>query len=469
MNTSNWKMLFRTLVLTGFAAGLTAGPATADNSDRIRPYEKNPRYWQYKGQPILLLGGSKDDNLFQIPDLEAHLDEIKAAGGNYIRNTMSDRKDLGFEVYPFHQRADKRFDLSRWNDKYWQRFERMLQWTAERDIIVQIEVWDRFDYSMKNWEAHPYNPANNGNYTHQQSGLAARYPEHPGRNHQPFFFTTPGQRDNRVVMKYQQRFVDKMLDYALPYGHVLYCIDNETSGEEAWSIYWAEVIRRRAARAGVEVCITEMWDPWDLHDTKHRRTFDHPERFNFVDVSQNNHNSGQEHWDNFQWVRERLSVQLRPINTVKTYGADGNKFGHTNRDGIERFWRHLIGGAASARFHRPDSGLGLSPPAVASLQAARKLESLIPMWEVEPANQLLSNRNEDEAYLAAQPGRAYALYFTDGGAVGLDLASASGELNLQWIDIGTGEWGPRDKLQGGETATITAPAHGHWLAAINSP
>src|SRR5687768_5513834 len=125
MNTSNWKMLFRTLVLTGFAAGLTAGPATAEYSGRIRPYEKNPRYWQYKGQPILLLGGSKDDNLFQIPDLEAHLDEIKSAGGNYIRNTMSDRKDLGFEVYPFHQRADKRYDLSRWNDKYWQRFERM--------------------------------------------------------------------------------------------------------------------------------------------------------------------------------------------------------------------------------------------------------------------------------------------------------------------------------------------------------
>jgi hypothetical protein len=65
------------------------------------PWPENPRYWQYEGRPVLLLGGSKDDKLFQIPDLEAHLDEIRAAGGDYIRNTVSDRKDMGFEVYPF--------------------------------------------------------------------------------------------------------------------------------------------------------------------------------------------------------------------------------------------------------------------------------------------------------------------------------------------------------------------------------
>jgi hypothetical protein len=104
-----------------------AGSAAAENLGRIRPYEKNPRYWQYRGEPILLLGGSKDDNLFQIPDLREHLDEIQAAGGNYIRNTMSDRKDLGFEVYPFRQRADGRYDLTEWNDDYWQRFKRPMK------------------------------------------------------------------------------------------------------------------------------------------------------------------------------------------------------------------------------------------------------------------------------------------------------------------------------------------------------
>jgi hypothetical protein len=453
------------LILFGMLACLTAMPAAAANSGRLQPYAKNPRYWQYQDQPVLLLGGSKDDNLFQIPDLKEHLDAMKAAGANYIRNTMSDRNDLGFEVYPFKQLPDGKFDLEQWNDEYWRRFENLLRWTGERDIIVQIEVWDRFDYSTKNWPPHPYNPKNNVNYTYEQSGFAAEYPDHAGQNKQPFFFTTPRQRNNSAVLKYQQRFVDKMLSYSLQHGHVLYCMDNETSAQEAWGAYWAERIRQRAREAGKQVCVTEMWDAWDLKADEHRRTFDHPERYDFCDVSQNNQKKGQEHWDNFQWVRARLAQQPRPLNTVKTYGADTGRYGN-NRDGLERFWRHVIGGAAGARFHRPDSGLGFSAPASAAIRAARKLESLIKLWEIEPANQLLRDREVNEAYLAAQPGRAYALYFTDGGAVGLDLTGASGPFEIRWIDIATGEWGQREQINGGGIVPITAPAKGHWVAAI---
>jgi hypothetical protein len=444
---------------------LSATPAAADPPSRIQPWPQNPRYWQFQGQPILLLGGSKDDNLFQIPDLQAHLDEMVAVGANYVRNTMSDRPDKGFEVYPYRRLSDGRYDLDQWNDEYWQRFDRFLRWTAERKIIVQIEVWDRFDYSQKNWELHPYNPKNNVNYGTKPSGLAEQYPDHPGLNRQPFFFTTPTQRNNLVLLPYQQRFVDKLLAYSLPHGHVLYCIDNETSGEATWGAYWADSIRQRATAAGQRVCLTEMWDAWDLRADEHRRTLDHPERYDFADVSQNNHKKGQEHWDNFQWVRSRLARQPRPLNTVKTYGADGGRFGN-NRDGLERWWRHVLGGAASARFHRPDSGLGLSEVAKASIRAARRLESLIRMWEVEPANQWLRERAQNEAYLAARPGQAYAVYFTDGSAVGLDLTAAPGAFELRWIEIATGEWGPGQLLSGGAVITITAPGPGHWVAAI---
>jgi len=242
-------------------------------------------------------------------------------------------------------------------------------------------------------------------------------------------------------------------------------MDNETSAQEAWGAYWAGFIRERAQRAGQQVCVTEMWDAWDLKADEHKRTFDHPERYDFCDVSQNNQKQGQEHWDNFQWVRARVAGKPRPLNTVKTYGADGGRYGN-NRDGLERFWRHVIGGAASARFHRPDSGLGLSQPAVAALKAARKLESQIKPWEVEPANHLLSDRAANEAFLAARPGQAYALYFTDGDSVGLDLKNAPGRFELRWIDLSTGEWGKRETVKGGAVVNVSAPAKGQWVAAM---
>ena len=202
-------------------AGFLCATSGADEN-RIRPSDENPRYWQYNGKTVMLLGASVKDSLFQIPHLEAHLDEMKAAGANYIRNTMSDRKDRGFELWRAAQLQDGRYDLDQWNESYWERFENMLKWTAEREIIVQIELWDRFDYSRENWVGHPYNPKNNVNYTHEESGLAAEYPNHPGRNDQPFFFTTPKQRNNEVVLKYQQMFVEKMLSYTLKHNHVLY-------------------------------------------------------------------------------------------------------------------------------------------------------------------------------------------------------------------------------------------------------
>ncbi len=439
------------------ASGLEGG--------RIQPWPANPFYWEYKGEPVLLVGGSDDDNLFQWPaeKLRPHLDAMFSAGGNYVRNTMSDRRDGGFEIYPFLPLPGGKYDLSRWNPEYWSRLEQFLRWTAERDIIVQIEIWDRFDLSREHWRTHPYKPANNVNYTPEESGFEADYPEHPGRNRQPFFFTTPGQRHNRTVLRYQQAFVDKLLSIALEYPHVLYCIDNETSGEEEWSRYWASYIKTKAREKGVRAFVTEMWDPWDVKAPMHQRTFDHPELYDFVDVSQNNHNKGERHWRNALWVRDYLRSQPRPVNTVKTYGADNNKFGHTDQDGIERLWRHLLAGFASARFHRPPSGLGLNRKAQAALRAVRKAESLVRFWELAPRLDLVSEREENEAYLAANPGKAYLVYFTRGGSV--KLQAEPGPWRLHWIDVDTGDWGEKSAVEGGQIALAT-PGAGNWVAVL---
>ena len=203
----------------------------------------------------MLLGGSDDDNLFQWPreKLIPQLDRIVAAGGNVIRNTMSERE--GKELKPHKLLPDGRFDIDQWNPEYWDRFETLLAETARRNIIVQIEVWDRFDYTdvrandPRRWQDHPYSPANNVNYSFEASGFQPRYPDHPGSNKQPFFFTTPRQKNNPVVLKYQQRFVNKLLDHSLDYNHVLYCIDNETRAEPQWGEYWARLIRNRSESA----------------------------------------------------------------------------------------------------------------------------------------------------------------------------------------------------------------------------
>ncbi len=433
----------------------------------IQPEIENPWYWQYKGKTVLLLGASSDDNLFQWPEemLIPHLDSMQSAGANYVRNTMSDRNDRGFELYPFRLLDNGKYDLNQWNDEYWQRFEFFLKETARRDIIVQVEIWDRFDYTRENWPPHPYNPNNNVNYSAEESGLEAEYPDHPGQNKQPFFYTTPNQRNNTTLLNYQQQFVEKMLSYTLNYDHVLYCMDNETSGEEEWGAWWARYVNNRAQKAGKKVYLTEMWDDWNLKDEEHKRTFDHPELYGFCDISQNNHQRDQAHWDNFQWVKDYISSHPRPINTVKTYGADGGRHGNTN-NGIDSWWRHLVGGIASARFHRPPSGLGLSELSLNSVRAAREIEKIVPFWNLSPNNDLLSGREENEAYLTALPGEAYVVFFPDTGEVGVDLTNYDSSFKLKWMNVRKGNWYTQSVIEGGKIVNVITPGNNEWVAVF---
>ncbi|MFV2070501.1 MAG: hypothetical protein ACC645_26335 [Pirellulales bacterium] len=457
------------LIAAGGALHAQDAPAS-----RIRPSAAYPFYWQYRGEPVLLLAGSCDDNLFQIPNLEEHLDAIRRVGGNYIRNTMSDRPNKGFEVYPFRKLDNGKYDLRQWNDEYWRRFERLLKLTHARDIIVQIEVWDRFDYSDRGsyryWALHPYNPKNNANYTAAESGLKRTYRKHPGANEQRFFFTVPELENNRVVLPYQQAQVDKMLSYALQYPNVLYCMDNETSGSPKWGAYWSRTIRDRAAKAGVEVQTTEMWDDWNLDAPRHRATFDHPELYAFVDISQNNHQKGQAHWENAQRQRARIVDRPRPLNNVKIYGADGGRFGNT-RDGLERFWRNVIGGAASSRFHRPPAGQGLGKRAEAHIRSMRMLTADLDIFRAtaDAGSRLLGQREPNEAYLTRIDGQQYAVYFPDGGSVELDLTDVTGTFRQRWLNIEQSQWGDPAKVEAGAKVPLAPPGRGHWAVLIDTP
>lgn len=432
--------------------------------DRIRICPDHPAYWQFKGKPMLLLGGSVEDNLFQISDLETHLDLLASVGGNYVRCTMSCR-DEG-NVWPFKRDGDT-VDLDQWNDAFWERFSRFLQWTAERGIVVQIEVWATFDYYRDHWERNPFNPRNNRTYTADESGLPEVVDSHPVKTGNSFFWSVPAENNQQVVLKYQRKFVDRILSCSLPHGHVLYCMDNETSVTPEWGKYWSEYIKERASAVGVHVETTEMWDAHDLAHAQHANTFDHPETYSFVDVSQNNHQTGQAHWDNAQEQRERVraSTIIRPMNNVKIYGADAGRFGGDS-DGVERFWRNVFGGMASARFHRPPSGQGLNETAQEHIRAAREVADTIDVFSCEPHNDLLSDREPNEAYCLANPGSQYAIWFPRGGSVGLDVSARSGAVGVKWLNISNCRWMESADRFDDDSVRLTCPTEDDWVAVV---
>jgi hypothetical protein len=408
-------------LLATLAVTCAGAAAHAANADRIQPYATNPYFWQYQGKPLLLLGGTWQDNLFNHPKgLERHLDLLKSVGGNYVRNVMSHR-NLG-NVFAYQQ-VDGKFDLDQWNDEYWRRLDNFLRLTHERDIIVQIEIWATWDHyedhqSLGGWSKHPFNPENNSTYTAEASGLptVVDYPALGVPTDHPFFSSVPALANNKLLLGYQTAYVDKLLSYSLHYPHVLYCMNNETGEDVEWSDFWAHYVRAQAAKAGKRIETAEMRRSGNITTPDHRHMIENPDLYTFLDISQNNTQRGQLHWNRIQQVRAMVKDQPRPLNNNKIYTFDPDP-----HIALERWWRNILSGCASARFHRPHPlegegdherfthvGLGLSPLAQAHIRSARILTDAMGWPAIEP--DLGFVELEAEPRLTVQTKKTHVVY-----------------------------------------------------------
>ncbi len=442
-------------------------PSAALAKERIRPYKPNPFYWEYDGRPVLLLGGSDEDNLFNNPGLMmSNLDALKKCGGNYIRCTLSCR-DEG-DVWPFEKVGD-RYDLNRLNRGFWDRLKRCCEECLNRDIILQIEVWATFDFYREEWRRNPWNPALNSNYTTENTRLNEVWDHHPAAKYQPFFDSPPKRNNDRVLLSFQEAFVRKVLDVTLPFPNVLYCLDNETATPPQWAWHWGAFIRDEAKKRNVRIHLTEMWDAWDLREAQHRATYEHPEFFSYTDVSQNNWQNGQTHYDRLMWYRQNLAKQkggTRPMNNVKVYSRQGGGLPNSVPITLDRWWQNIFAGCASTRFHRPPGGIGLDQEAQKHIHAARQFFSSFDVFRSEPRPDLLGERGENEAYCLAVPGRAYALYFPTGGEVLLDVGK-KGRVTVRWFDFATAKFLENPQHADGPRARIKTPGTERmWLAIV---
>lgn len=498
MRSNDFKFCFRVCIATVVCGTAQLWATQPLRNDRIKIYEQNQFYWQCKDKPVLLLGATDDDNIFQWPELEmiSQLDVLVKAGGNYDRCTMSWRQDRGCEVQPYRRLDSGKYNLDVWNSEFWRRFSRYLQECNKREVIVQIEVWSREYVGRNLGEKSAFNPDNNINY--DSSILARTGP--PSRN--KFYKSIPELENNSRLLEYQKAYVDKVLSYTFRYDNVLYTVENEYNYWQPleWSRYWAEYIKKKAAAKDKHIYVTEMnQTDWGMRaalkngrpftedekarlggdfefpysfNKNHKYVYDHPEIYDYIDFSDNANSFGQTHWDNLQAVRKYISRRPRPINHDKIYGADFG-FRWTTSEGIDLFWRDIIGGAASARFHRPPMGIGQNQYALASIRAMRKFERWVKPWQCEPRMDLLTYREENEAYLIANPKKGiYGLYFTGkegDGWVRVNFGRTRKRFVCKWLDITSGEWGREFEFTNIEPIVVTPPTRSGdygWAAVI---
>ncbi|MDZ7722991.1 MAG: hypothetical protein U5R06_09365 [candidate division KSB1 bacterium] len=188
--------------------------------------------------------------------------------------------------------------------------------------------------------------------------------------------------------------------------------------------------------------------------------------YSFLDISQiNSRNLNQTHWDSLRWILEqREQSVIRPVNNTKVYGGPQERdiFGSA-RDGVEKFCRDIVAGCASARFHRPPSGNGLSALATSALRAVRLVEQDVKFCNGTPQMQRLRHRQADEAYVTGRPGEWYVVYFPAGGNIELTCETQS-RFTIKWISVKNATQVSQESVPDTRSVELRTPDESGWFA-----
>ncbi len=198
----------------------------------ITIHTENPHYLAYQDAPILLITSAEHYGavINQDFDYKAYLQTMQQEGMNYTRifvgsyveipgsfgiqnNTLAPA--VGSYIAPWKRtdeaglyEGEKKFDLSQWNDAYFQRLKDFITEADRQDIIVEVTFYSS-TYQDTYWERNPFNPGNNIN----QLPTVDR--------------TKSNTLANGKLSDYQKAMVSKIVTELNAFDNVFYEIQNE--------------------------------------------------------------------------------------------------------------------------------------------------------------------------------------------------------------------------------------------------
>lgn len=152
--------------------------AIAAFAQPIRPHPENPRYLLFQGKPTVLVTSGEHYGAVLNRDFDfiRYLNTLRAAGLNLTRtfsgayrevpgnfsiasNTLAPTPAAYLAPWPLQ---NGKFDLSQWDERYFERLRRFVAAAAERRIIVELVLFCPF-YEDSMWDVNPMKSSNNIN------------------------------------------------------------------------------------------------------------------------------------------------------------------------------------------------------------------------------------------------------------------------------------------------------------------
>lgn len=427
-----------------------------DQDKRLRVGEENPRYFvDGSGKAVLLVGSHTWNNFVEMNslsepdtfDYKGYLDFLEEYHHNFFRfwrwdllawDSAGSLHNLRVGPHPWQRTGPgvaidglPRFDLTQFNQDYFDRLRRRVLMAQDRNMYVAIMLFEGWgiQFSPHALDHHPFNPMNNVTLLSVDT-------------------TQKGVRiyelGNDELLALQEAYVRKVIETVNDLDNVLYEISNENHpGSTDWQYHMINLIKTYEK---------------DLGHT-------HPVGMTFQYRGGSNKTLFESPAD---WISPNPEGGYRDDPPV----ADGSKVIITDTDhlwgiGGDRawVWKSFLRGM-NVLFMDPYDGRVLTLdttrlPAIdirKNLGYIRDFAGQIDLVHSEPMGKLSSS-----GYCLANPGNSYLVYIADGDSI--HVTTREGWYKAEWFNPRDGSSQSGENIRGGEVA-LGLPAKGDWVLLL---
>jgi len=229
------------MVMKGCNLTVTPAEAELPVEGPIQLHPENPHYFLYRGNTLALITSAEHYGAVINLDFDYHtyLRTLAEDGMNYTRifagsyfeiegesfgirnNTLAPKKEritTPWGIVVDSRSGTWKYDLSSWNDAYFQRLHDFMKTAGENGIIVELTLFSSI-YRNEHWDICPQNPANTINMSGELSRFDAQ------------------TLNNGELLTYQLSFVRKMVNELNAYDNFFFEIQNEPWSDHAVPVY----------------------------------------------------------------------------------------------------------------------------------------------------------------------------------------------------------------------------------------
>lgn len=460
-------MLACTVFLSLVGSGVFAATVKPVTYKPIQLHPQNGHYFLWRGKPTILVTSGEHYGavLNRAFDYKTYLRTLASHGFNLTRtfsgaycepqgafkiknNTLAPEK--GFLMCPWarsnipgYAYGGNKFDLTRWDDEYFERLRDFVTEAGRQGIVVELVLFCPF-YEDSMWELSPMNATNNINDI--------------GKVQRTDVYTLQDLKLSAVQAAMTHKIITELKDF----DNIYYEICNEPyfgGVKDEWQAYIAGTISKAEADLKTKHLIAQ-----NIANKSKKITRPNTQVSIF----------------NFHYAKPPIAVEQN-YGLNKVIGDDETGFAGSEPKAYRlEGWDFIIAGGGvynnldysftvgyengTAAIDAPGGG---GPVLRKQLEILKDFIKSFNFINMKPDNSVIKSGipNNATARALVEPGRGYAVYINGGTEAKLVLALARGVYNAEWINTKTGNVEKKESFRyAGGDRTLVSPKYADDIA-----